>query len=183
MKRHTTLPVEIPTGFEHEHEIERARQQIEKTSVYLQSLFNLIKLSAHSFEVINKKDVGEYLEDLTQVSELGRGIAASLFDSILVFEDVEKDIQESNRVINDAPIESENFGTLEEADTDTLALALSEVLRNENLPTGIYDALQDALNDAYNGGIPQVIRDYETSPEYLKAVFESYRTKHSETDE
>lgn len=178
----TFISVSIPTEYTHErgNEFEQARQQIELSSFYLQSLFNSIKHSAAHFESHFDEQGQEFCNDLRNLAEIGYSVSGSIFASLSVFEpDFSQRIE--NKIDTDSDFN--HFDSLEDAPTDTLALALSEVLRNENLPTDIHIALQNALNDAYNGGIPDAIKDYESSPEYLKAILEACKENDDENDD
>ncbi len=92
-----------------------------------------------------------------------------------MFETTENEMRQTDE--NEIAADSDNFAALDESDTDTLALALSEVLRHENLPIGIYNAINRAVDDVYNETETDVLTKFETSAEYLKAVFSAHVKK------
>jgi hypothetical protein len=183
----TFIPVSIATNSDHRrgNQIEQARQQIQAASFYLQSLFNSIKHVASHLEAEVDEQSQETCCDLQSIAEIGYAVSNSIFAAVSEIETAMGEMNQNQQPLESVGSEPETgvIAALDEADTDTLALALSEVLRNENLPTDIYIALQNALNDAYNGGIPQAIRDYESSPEYLKVILDACRKNDDETDE
>ncbi len=55
--------------------------------------------------------------------------------------------------------------------TDGLALALSQILGNRNLPAAIYNGIMRGLDDVANKSNSMALEAYTTSPEYLKRLF------------
>jgi hypothetical protein len=164
----TEIPVNIQTDYTHEsgNELENARQQIELSSFYLQSLFNSIKYLASDLESRVEEKEQEYCYDLRNLSEIGYAVCGSIFRAVSVFEDIENDIRESEKVDETAkPMFKQ---------TDLLTVRLSEILNDSELPVSIYNAFMSALDDVRNelsSADAQELEKYETSPEYLKAVF------------
>lgn len=167
----TKIPVNIETGYIHAsgNQIREATQRIEKTALHIESLFNLIKAS--SFNAVAQSSeayqLNKILEDVQNVSELGSSLALSIFESILPISQVENDLDESNRIINNIPADA----VATRPQTDALAVQMSELLNNPDLPHSIYNALMSALNDVYNSQKDAALENYETSPEYLKVMF------------
>jgi hypothetical protein len=173
----TKIPVTIFTGYQHPkgNDLEIARQQIEKAVLYIESLFNLIKLSSEFLEESNDYRMQHYGGDLQHISEIGYGVADSILTSMTVFTGVISDIEESRRIDETAkPMFKQ---------TDLLAVRLSEILNDAALPVGIYNAFMSALDDVRNelpSAETQELEKYETSPEYLKTVFAALKNKTEE---
>jgi hypothetical protein len=55
--------------------------------------------------------------------------------------------------------------------TDGLALALSQILCNRNLPAAIYNGIMRGLCDVENESASAALEAYTRSPEYLKKLF------------
>ena len=93
MKKNALKPVEIPVnldiGYSKGSDAAIATKKIETTAIHIESLFNLIKLARYGYETLNV-DENQFLEDIANVSELGAGLAASLFDSVIPFNGVNK---------------------------------------------------------------------------------------------
>ena len=77
--------------------------------------------------------------------------------------------------LNEDSDEDFNLGTIEELDGGGLALALSGVLKNPNLPVDIYNGVKRGLNDVFNSlpvALNHELSEYEDSPEYLAKLIE-----------
>jgi hypothetical protein len=169
--KQTVIPVEIKTDTAHEmgNESELARQQIELASFYLQSLFNSIKYLASDLESRVEEKEQEYCYDLRNLSDIGYAVSNSIFAAVSVFEDVENDIRQSEKVDETAkPMFRQ---------TELLAVRLSDILTESELPKGIYNALIHAVSELYNESDSDALNDFESSPEYLKAVFSAHAKK------
>jgi hypothetical protein len=177
----TELEVYIETDYEHSDKFEGTRQRIEKAAFYTQSLFSVIKLANTNFEsVTNEKDAENYIENLNNLCELGSGLAFSVFReasnfSLYKFNEnktVElEDYTEFNNVADeDLPIKIRETDELE---ADDLAEVLSQILNNPNLPITLYTALQNAIGDILKGNADDLLNQFESSPEFLRAVIKS----------
>lgn len=58
-----------------------------------------------------------------------------------------------------------------------LALALSQILRNPNLPDEIHNGIMRGLNDAENNSLNFALEDFTTSPFYLKKLFAEFKNE------
>ena len=137
-KVETIIPVKIETGYRHEedNQFEEARQRLEKAALYLESIFNLINLSAQAFEVVGEKYLNQYLDDLTHISELGNALASSIFDSTMPYLQVEFDTKKSNQFQNEDTSEVLDLSQMTTAEGECIDLAehLSAILKDERVP-------------------------------------------------
>lgn len=170
--------------------VEGLSRQSEQAAFYLMSIFNLIKTSARFNEAGESDEIPFFCNDLIRISEIGYSLCGLIWTSAENLRDFQNDRSDAPSVETDTiepesslpDAEPANFGTLDEADTDTLALALSEVLRNENLPIGIYNAINRAARDIHNETDTDVLIKFETSPEYLQAVFAAHVKKQNDDE-
>ena len=58
---------------------------------------------------------------------------------------------------------------------DSLANRLSYLLTDDDLPTPIYNAIMRGVSDIGNTQYNEFLAQFETSPEYLSAVFAKYK--------
>ena len=85
----TEIKITIQTDYQHEtgDRFTVARQQIEKSSYYLQSLFGFIKGRAEKFEeTTTDREEAVFFAELTHLSELGHSVALSICDPLLSLE-------------------------------------------------------------------------------------------------
>lgn len=54
---------------------------------------------------------------------------------------------------------------------------LSEILKNPHLPTEIHNAILRGIDDVSNNADSGALEQFETSPEYLEAIFSAYEAK------
>ncbi len=78
--------------------------------------------------------------------------------------------KKADRCILDMPEQSE-----ESRHRDALALQISEVLKNPNLPVELYNAILHGTDDIINESSSDVSERFETSPEHIKAVLKCAR--------
>ncbi len=87
--------------------------------------------------------------------------------------EAEKDEEEIAESLREAQTDTENYTG--NANLDNLALLLSGVLNNPNLPIDIYNGLKRGMNDAFNNLPPEKnheLSEFEDSPEYLAKLFQ-----------
>lgn len=173
----TVIQLNILTGYKNEAtgilgDVRAARQRIEKTAFYVDSLFSLIKIS--KVAVIEQDFDGaqmvDYLDDIELVCELGSSLSGSLLSSIAPVERIESDIEESERG-DERPSRAE---PKELFNVGNLADELSAILRTPELPEEIFNSLMHFLNDLYNKSDAKALNDFETSPEYIGSIFSAY---------
>ncbi len=87
--------------------------------------------------------------------------------------EAEKDEKEIAESLREAQTDTEKYtGDIE---LDHLALSMSDLLNNPNLPTGVYNGLVKALDDAFND-LPSdsniELSEYQNTPEYLAKLFQ-----------
>lgn len=90
----TLIPVNIQTNYLHEtgNHFEEARQQIEKSAFYLQSIFHLLKHVAPRIEECQDLQIHEIGGDLVNLCDIGSGLAESIFLSLRVFYTAEQTV-------------------------------------------------------------------------------------------
>jgi hypothetical protein len=160
--KQTKIPVEIATEYTHEigNELEFARQQIELSSFYLQSLFNSIKHSAAQLETEVDEKQKETCSDLMSLSEIGYAVSNSVFAAVSHFET------------------SENKTETNDATQTALSVAemLSFLINDESVPEYISDGISQVMTDFFNDEVDQTEFIKEThSPRYIARLLQNQK--------
>ena len=76
----TELPITIITGDDYKQgdNLEMASQRIEKAAMLIESIFNLLRSSAQTFEGQMEKEAQGFLWDLMNTCDIGYGLADSI---------------------------------------------------------------------------------------------------------
>jgi glycosyltransferase involved in cell wall biosynthesis len=167
----TKLTISLRTGVMHRNKQEKAHTQNDYTSYYIGAINyfirialeaeSLLELQTDSKAFLNDARFRENLQLLVQISE---GLAEWLPDYSSAMREC-ADVKEAdgeNEQVSDAPEHH--------PDLDALALQISEVLKNPNLPVELYNAILHGADDIINEPSSDVSERFETSPEHIKAV-------------
>ena len=122
-------------------------EQIEQSCLYLLSIFEALNTDLTSDE--HRLSTGT----IANFSQIGAAFVDAVYANISNF------------------VESET-GNLEIEKVD-LAVALSQILNDSNLPITLYNRLQNAIAEAYTGGDNERLNQFESSPEFMRAVIEA----------
>ena len=98
MKRiKTELPITIITDDEYKQgdNLEMTRQRIEKAAMLIESIFNILKVSAQTFEGDAETETQNFLWDLMNTCEIGCGLADSIMASASCLTDYQPDETEA----------------------------------------------------------------------------------------
>ena len=158
MKRiKTELPITIVTDDEYKQgdNLEMTRQRIEQAAFYVISLFNTVRYTLENLPDFQERKLEEAVWDARRTCELGYAIADTILASASCLTEFQPD---------DVAAEPE-----------TLANQISYLLNNPDLPTPIYNAVMQGVADIGNAQSNEILENFETSPEYLKAVFAKYK--------
>jgi len=173
----TKLEVSIETDYTHTDKFEATRQRIEKAAFYTQSIFKLIRLANSNFESISDEgdaqDAAHYIEDLSNLCEIGSGLAYSVFREVSNFS-LYKFTENGNQA---------DVSEIPESESTDLGLLLSKVLRHPELPPFLFGEIMQAVNTVHSDADRQMIDEMETSPEMLSKIFEAYQANHGDGEE
>jgi len=156
--KQTIIPVEIHTDYTHErgNKPELARQRIELSGFYLQSLFNSIKYLASALESQVEEKDHEYCYDLRNLSDIGYAVCNSIFRAASKVETSQT---------NDAP--QNNL---------SIAEMLSFLINSEDVPEYISDGISQVMTDFFNDEVDQSDFVKEThSAAYIERLLNAQR--------
>jgi hypothetical protein len=171
----TKIPVEIQTDYTHEqgNELEAARQQIELSSFYLQSLFNSIKHLASDLESKVEEKETEYCYDLRNLADIGYSVGNSIFAAVSIFETAENDTRQNTESAIVADAESE---TRQPESVQSIAQMISHLITSEKVPTPISDGVSQVMIDFFNEHIDQTeFNDEANSPAHIERLLRAYK--------
>jgi|SRR6185369_5901271 len=146
----------------HEFEIRyKTGTRIEQIEMACLSLLNLFA-SLYTNAISMADDEERFQEITIDLSKIGTAFVDSVRENLSHF------------------IEPDDEKELEQPDFGRLAKMLSSVLRNPKLPVQLNNEIMQAINNIHNSAETSMIDELETSPEYLKSIFEAYYKNHSE---
>ncbi len=126
-------------------------EKMDNPVLRIMSIFNLLRMNALTLQGQATGELEAFCGDCINMSEVG--------------------MDEANKIWAEV-------SDKDEAETKTLAEQISEILKNPDIPTELYDAMRVALNDVFNSHIDQSeITEYETSPEFIEMILRGIKKK------
>jgi hypothetical protein len=141
-------------------------EQIEKASVILANIFGVLRSNAEFPENSEK-----FQDETVSLSQIGEALVYSIYENVSNFiePDENKEFTDTDNLLNTSQL----------IETENLAVSLSQILNNPAMPITLYNSLQNAIAEAYSGGNGEVLNQFESSPEFMKAVIDSCKNDES----
>ena len=166
----TELLITIVTDDEHKEgdNLEMTRQRIEKAAFYLMSILNTVKTCALSFEgETEDKKIHGFLYDVMHQCEIGCGIADSILASASCLTEFQPDnaVEAETQAVEEFGDERPYTGDLA---IDNLALMISALLDNSNLPKPLRSGFDKVMTEFINSQLGHDEFNEDTgAPEYI----------------
>ncbi len=173
----TELPITIVTDEEYKQgdNLELTRQRIEKATLYIHSLFNSIRYSLENLPSFDDQKLEEVVWDARNVCEIGYGVADSILASASTLTEFIPDETESKRVNQENEDTEKYTGDLE---IDQVALAISGLLNNPNVPKPLARGFLVAMTDFINSQLGHDEFNEDTSSgEYIARHLKVYKNE------
>lgn len=189
-EKRVEIPITIRTYARTSDKYKEAMMQIDFTSYHLSALFWFVKTAVDGFDLLDLQtdqtlyDFHTFRGNVGLVCEMGAALSEQLtfysnrFHRISETSEAEEITAEEEPPTAEVSNDDEpNGGTIDEIEGETLALALSGILNNPNLPTDIYNAVKRGLDDVYNElpfhaseELSALQDELQDSPEYLEKL-------------
>lgn len=162
----TTININVRTGLMHNNKADEAHTRITFAGFYINAMNYFVRLALDtrkdmgSDEVVFENDV-KLFENLQYITTITEAFSEWLPDYA---SDLAKNSTANEMQALDLSEQSEDCQRL------NLAVQISEVLRNPNLPVEMYNAILHGADDIVNTSDLDACGKYETSPEHIKAV-------------
>lgn len=164
--KQTKIPVEIASDYAHEsgNELEQARQQIELSSFYLQTLFNSVKHLASRLESRVDEKERENCVDLHNLADIGYAVSNTIFAAL---SKIEPDAHETPEA--------------EQPKTESLAERISYLINSDDVPEFISDGISEVMSEFFNEEVNQTEFVAEThSAAYIERLLQNHRPEDSD---
>jgi len=137
-------------------------EQMEMACLSLLNIFSSLYTSA-----LTASDDEERFQEITiDLSKIGTAFVDSVRENLSHFIEPDED-KELNA--------DELLNISEFIEPEDLAVSLSKILNNPEMPITLYNSLQNAIAETYSGGDNDILNQFESSPEFMKAVIDACR--------